>query len=100
MKLRELERHPALRGIAIGNRCVNGGDWIGDLTGHGHEDPRDFHYGWICVSSLRHLNATNITHELGHIIRKNRRHDDAWRRVIRIDLKGRVERRYLKGARH
>lgn len=96
MNLRELEKHPALKGIHIGKFCTNGRDYIGNLTGHGHEDPRDRDYGMVCVSALRHLNGTNVTHELSHIIRKNQRHDEAWRRVVRGELKGRVEIRYLR----
>jgi hypothetical protein len=97
-RLRELERHPALKGISIGARCRNGGDWIGNETGHAHEDPHDHWHGWICLSSLRHLNRTNVAHELAHVIRGNQRHDEAWRRVVRRDLKGRVERRYQRRA--
>jgi hypothetical protein len=96
MELHQLGKHPALKGIHVGRFCTNGGDFIGHITAHGHEDPRDRDYGMVCVSALRHLNATNVTHELAHIIRKNQRHDDAWRRVVRRELEGRVERRYLK----
>lgn len=95
-KLTELLAHPKVKGVCIG-WCPDGDKFDG-IDGHAHQDPgHGKRRGLICVASGRHYNATTIRHELAHIIRANRRHDDAYWRVVR-ELGGRKERRYIKEA--
>lgn len=91
MSLRALTQHQALRGIAIG-RCVK--DVPLKEIAHAHIHPGRY-FGWVCVASHYHLNATTVCHELGHIVSGERTHTDVWRRAVR-ELGGRVELRYLK----
>lgn len=100
MNLRELTEHQALRGIAIGHCCIDrdhdfGSD--GKLQAHAHVAAGP-HHGWICLRSVRELNATTVRHELGHLLSGEYRHNLAWARVVR-ELGGRPERRYAPGLR-
>lgn len=94
----ELANHPEVVGIAIG-ACAAGEPWPSlDTAGHGevaHAHISGPRRGWICCRRLRHYNAITLRHEIAHLIRRDARHDDAWRREVRA-LGGRVERRYQK----
>lgn len=95
MTVRELlQQHRTLRGIAVGG-CIETTKASLDVA-HGHHRADSF-YGWICIPDLRDLNPTNVIHELAHILRRNDRHDEAWKKTVR-QLGGRVERRYLKNS--
>ena len=92
MDLKALLKHPELKGVCVG-WCPDGDQFEG-IAGHAHQDASHGKYrGLICVASGRHYNATTIRHELAHLIRGNRRHDDAYWSVVR-ELGGRKERNH------
>jgi|SRR6185295_5032527 len=100
MNLRELTEHQALRGLAIGHCAVDrDSDFAhdGKLQAHAHIAPGPYH-SWICLRSLRHLNATTLRHELAHIMSGEYEHNLAWARAVH-ELGGRVERQYLAALR-
>jgi hypothetical protein len=94
LKLRDLLEHRSLRGVAVGG-CIETGKPLPSLViAHAHVDADHLH-GWLCFADIADLNPTTVTHELAHVLRRNYRHDEAWKRTVR-KLGGRVERRYLK----
>lgn len=100
MKLRELTEHQVLRGIALKHCCDDDApDFAqdGHLQAHAHIAPGPYH-NWICLRSMRHLNATTMRHELGHILSGEYEHNLAWSRAVR-ELGGEVERQYMEGLR-
>ena len=86
----ELADNHALRGIAI-KLCAKTNQPFWD-EGHAHIDA-DPYYGWICFSDYRYTHATNLCHELAHVISNTRGHGERWKKAVR-DLGGRVERKY------
>lgn len=96
--LTQLLNHPALKGVSHLS-CAALDEWDADMTAthrevaHAHIGGK--HEGWICIRKLRDFNRTTLRHEIAHLIRSDKRHDEAWRRVVR-ELGGQVERRYRK----
>jgi hypothetical protein len=96
--LTRLLNHPALKGVAH-RACAAHDEWDAGMTAthqeiaHAHLTGR--HQGWVCIRKQRDFNATTLRHEIAHLVRGTRRHDEAWRRVVR-ELGGQIERQYRK----
>lgn len=59
---------------------------------HAHIAPGRYR-GMVCFDSFASLHATNLIHELAHILSGTLGEGDRWRQAV-SELGGRVERRY------
>ena len=93
MTLRQLTGHPAIKGIALRSCAEQDGPSANeiaacDVLAHAHYGGE--YQGWICIRNLRDYNATTLRHEIAHLVRGNKRHDEAWRQQVRV-LGGRIQ---------
>lgn len=92
-RLAKLAGHHALRGISI-KVCCQTGLPLHREEAHAHIAPGRYR-GMVCFESWATFHATNLTHELAHILSGRSGEGEHWGAAVR-ELGGRVERRYRK----